>query len=171
MKGSVHTVTIEPLSGLVARQEACRRSDPDGGAPRARITLKTTSNPAARPVFSLYAAPVDARDPLGDCQSVLRLRAVARRRAPSSRLQRVAALMVSGVICYLLSVIRALIAVEAFTFFVGAALHLGVPVVGLDEPRIFDTPISVAGFWQPFRVIRRWHNCTYRGGQPNRPAC
>lgn len=84
---------------------------------------------------------MDARDPLGDCQSVLRLRAVARRRAPSSRLQRVAALMVSGVICYLLSVIRALIAVEAFTFFVGAALHLGVPVVGLDEPRILPAAI------------------------------
>ena len=39
------------------------------------------------------------------------------------------------------SVIRVLIAVEAFTFFVGAALHLGVPVFGLDEPRILPAAI------------------------------
>jgi hypothetical protein len=67
----------------------------------------------------------------------------ARRQVAS---QRVAALMVSGAICYLLSVIRALIAVEAFTFFVGAALHLGVPVFGLDEPRILPAAI-VEGLW------------------------
>ena len=40
------------------------------------------------------------------------------------------------------SVIRSLIAVEAFTLFVGAALHLGVPVVGLDEPRILPAAIA-----------------------------
>jgi hypothetical protein len=119
-------VTIEPLSGLVARQEVGVRIRTAGRHGLASRSRRPPDPPPGR--FSARMRPVDARDPLGDCQSVLRLRAVARRRAPSSRLQRVAALMVSGAICYLLSVIRALIAVEAFTFFVGAALHLGVPV-------------------------------------------
>ena len=56
------------------------------------------------------------------------------------------------------SVIRVLIAVEAFTFFVGAALHLGVPVFGLDEPRILPAAVveglcgatlGAAAIWYP----------------------
>jgi hypothetical protein len=39
------------------------------------------------------------------------------------------------------TLIRLLIAVEAATFFVGAVLHLGVPVLGLDEPRIVPAAI------------------------------
>jgi hypothetical protein len=39
------------------------------------------------------------------------------------------------------SLIRVLMAVEAFTFLAGAILHLGIPVLGLEEPRIVPATI------------------------------
>jgi hypothetical protein len=39
------------------------------------------------------------------------------------------------------SLIRTLMTIEALTFFAGAVLHLGIPIPGLDEPRILPATV------------------------------
>jgi hypothetical protein len=42
------------------------------------------------------------------------------------------------------SLVRMLTAIEAITFFVGAILHLGIPLFGLNEPRIVPATLIEA---------------------------
>jgi hypothetical protein len=55
------------------------------------------------------------------------------------------------------SLTRVLMAVEAFTFFVGAVLHLGIPVFGLDEPRILPATVVEGLCGAVLAAAALWH--------------
>ena len=61
------------------------------------------------------------------------------------------------------SLVRALMTVEAITFFVGAVLHLGIPLFGLREPRILPAMLVETSCGVGLAVGAWWYSRSPRG--------